>query len=103
MIVENPYSKEHYLHRYWCIKPSVIDTNRLERGDYYRKPTQYWFVNCEPSNNLIMEVAPNNGIAKTIEWVTASSFADKRVKSQRVARSMIHPDYANRFIREFIL
>jgi hypothetical protein len=103
MIVENPYSKEHYLHRYWCIKPSVIDTNRVERGDYYKKPTQYWFVNCEPKNNLIMEIAPNNKVEKTVEWITAKSFGHEKVKSQRVARSMIHPDYANRFIREFII
>jgi hypothetical protein len=35
--------------------------------------------------------------------ITASHFKDENVKSQKVARSMIHPDYANRFIREFII
>jgi hypothetical protein len=105
MIVENPYSKEHYLHRYWCIKPSVIDKNRRERGDYYVKPTQYWFINCEPKNNLIFEAMEINAVGgkDAVRNITASHFKDENVKSQKVARSMIHPDYANRFIREFII
>ena len=52
LIIENPYSTQHYLQRYWCLKPKVIDYDRRERGDYYEKPTQYWFVNCEPKQNL---------------------------------------------------
>ena len=30
-------------------EPSVIDTDRTRRGDFYRKPTAYWFFNCEPT------------------------------------------------------
>lgn len=105
LIVENPYSKEHYLHRYWCMKPSVIDTNRRERGDYYVKPTQYWFINLEPKNNLILEVVPDNAIGgkDAVRNITAAHFKDERVRTRKVARSMIHPYYANRFIREYIL
>ena len=54
LIVENPYSEEHYLRRYWCYPPSIIDKDRRTDGDYYKKPTQYWFVNFEPKNNLVM-------------------------------------------------
>lgn len=32
LIVENPYSKEHYLRRYWCCKPTIIDSDRRTRG-----------------------------------------------------------------------
>ena len=105
MIVENPYSKEHYLHRYWCIKPSLIDKNRRERGDYYVKPTQYWFVNFEPKNNLIFEAMEMNAVGgrDAVRNITASHFKDENVKTQKVARSMMHTSYANRFIREFIL
>ena len=62
LIVENPYSEEHFLRRYWCISPSIIDRDRRERSDYYKKPTQYWFINRKPSNNLILEAIPQNAI-----------------------------------------
>lgn len=91
LIIENPYSEEHYLRRYWCIKPLIIDYDRRDRGDHYKKPTQYFFLNRKPSNNLLFEGVE---IKKS-----------KRVSYTRnqVERSMISSDYANRFIREFIL
>lgn len=91
LIIENPYSSQHFLTRYWALKPSVIDYDRRDRGDFYEKPTQYWFVNREPSNNFIFE--------------SSMPKETKRVSHARnqVERSMISPDYANRFIREFIL
>ena len=107
LIVENPYSEEHYLRRYWCLPPSVIDRDRRQRGDYYKKPTQYWFVNCEPQHNFIFEAQPNNAIqVADNNHITTRIFechTGVKVSNHRVARSMIHPDYANRFIREHIL
>lgn len=90
LIIENPYSTQHYLQRYWCIKPSIIDKNRRLNGDYYEKPTQFWFINCEPKYNFIFE---------PIEEVEEK----KVINANTVERSMIHPQYANRFIREFII
>ena len=105
LIMENPYSEEHFLRRYWCLLPSVIDKDRRERGDYYKKPTQYWFVNRNPSNNLIFEAMPNNAIKCTdaVRTMHSNDWQVTGAKNRKVARSMIHPDYANRFIREFIL
>ena len=107
LIVENPYSEEHYLRRYWCLPATIIDRDRRSRGDYYCKPTQYWFVNCDPQNNFILEVQLQNGIQikDANRFMSASAFEKAtRIKcSRRVARSMIHPDYANRFIREHII
>lgn len=105
LIVENPYSEEHFLRRYWCLQPSVIDRDRRERGDYFKKPTQYWFVNREPSNNFIFEPMPQNGLGcnDAIRLMNKESWEKTGAKTVKVARSMIHPDYANRFIREFIL
>lgn len=91
LIIENPYSEQHYLHRYWCIKPTLIDYDRRETGDYYKKPTQYWFINCEPKNNFIFEGVDIKN-TKRISLV-----------SNQVERSMISKDYASRFIREYIL
>lgn len=90
MVIENPYSSQHYLTNYWCLKPKVIDLDRTKHGDAYQKPTQYWFLNCEPKNNIIMD-----GIQlkqkKQIE------------KGKTVERSMIEHDYARWFIKEFVL
>ncbi len=91
LIIENPYSSQHYLTRYWCIKPSVIDYDRRERGDYYTKPTQYWFINCEPKNNLVFE---------SLEPVKHKTIAHHR---NQVERSLIAPQYARRFLKEFVL
>lgn len=105
LIVENPYSEEHFLRRYWCLLPSVIDRDRRERGDYFKKPTQYWFLNRKPSNNFIFEAMPINskGIKDPIRTMGTELRESLGAKTQKVARSMIHPDYANRFIREFII
>ena len=117
LIMENPYSEEHFLRRYWCFLPSVIDKDRRERGDYFKKPTQYWFLNRKPSNNLIFEAYANNALDSIelspkqnyVEWKDAwnrrrmEEYAKTGAKNYKVGRSMIHPDYANRFIREFII
>lgn len=106
LIMENPYSEEHYLRRYWCYPPSIIDRDRRARGDYFKKPTQYWFINCEPKNNLIFEV-PSDNAFKTKDPIRMimkkEDFGDTGAKNLKVFRSMIHPDYANRFIREYII
>lgn len=91
LIIENPYSQQHYLVRYWCIKASMIDYDRRERGDHFKKPTQYWFINCEPKNNLILE--PQHLVEKKEIMYTRN----------QVKRSLISPQYANRFLREFVL
>lgn len=104
LIMENPYSEQHYLRRYWCYKPSIIDLDRRDRGDYFKKPTQYWFLNCEPSNNCIFEVTNYNALEckDAIKKMTKDVYMTIGAKNRKVARSMISQDYANRFIREFV-
>lgn len=96
LIIENPYTTTHYLTQYWCIPYTILDENRTKRGDYYEKPTQYWFINREPSNNFIFEPI------KYVETkrVNKLGWVNSKIKEER---SMIHPQYANRFIREFII
>lgn len=98
MVIENPYTQPHYLTTYFPIRPTVIDKDRTRRGDYYKKPTQYWFFNCKPQNNLIFE---------PLDYVPTQIIAKVNKKDGEIGRttlrSMIHPQYANRFIREFIL
>lgn len=97
MIIENPYSAQHYLKQYWCIRPKLIDKDRTKNGDFMKKPTQFFFINCEPKNNFIFE---------SLDYVETIRF--KKLKgnenmSRKTTRSMIHPQYADRFIRQYIL
>lgn len=111
MVFENPYSEEHFLRRYWCLPSTIIDRDRTERGDYFTKPTQYWFLNCEPTYRQLFEMVNDNSLynekRKDMDsWASRgakSDFIRTGAKSVKTGRSMIHPDYANRFIREFIL
>jgi len=91
MIIENPYSQDHYLKMFWSLPCTIIDRDRTKNGDYYVKPTQYWFLNCEPKNNtLLMPMQETE--RKTI-----------KTTSNKTDRSMITKQYANRFIRQFII
>ena len=97
LIIENPRGTFHYLNKYWCLKPSVIDKDRRLRGDYYKKPTQYWFIGCEPKNNVIFEPMVMQQETYTVSQGGVNGL------NRTVARSMISTEYANRFIREYIL
>lgn len=97
MVVENPYSKPNFLRDYFPIKPAVVIPNRADYGDLYRKPTQFFFVNFTPSNNF--ELKSEGKSAKlSINKVCAADGVDRKTR-----RSMISAEFANRFIREFIL
>ena len=91
IIIENPYHERHILTQFWHIKPKFIDMDRLQRGDNFKKPTQYFFINCEPKNNFVLEPMEYAEI-KTINKTT-----------NKVERSLINTNYARRFIQEFIL
>ena len=105
LIMENPYSEEHFLRRYWCCPSTIIDKDRRKNGDYYAKPTQYWFLNIEPTYSVIFEPIPDNAldVKDAIRMMKKEDWEKTRAKSTKQARSMIHPQYANRFIRQFIL
>ena len=90
MVLENPAGEQHYLTRYWCVKARIVDKNRRENGDYFKKPTQFWFFNIEPKFNLVFEA---------LDWVEPKTWSSL----SQTERSMIHPQYANRFIRQYLI
>ena len=94
MVIENPYTQPHYLTNYWCIKPKLIDKNRRENGDYMIKPTQFFFINCEPKQNLVFEA---------LDYVPKRTSDYIYDKDKSRIRSEIHPQYANRFIRQYLI
>ena len=105
IVMENPYSEEHFLSRYWCYLPSIIDKDRRDNGDYYKKPTQYWFLNCQPKNNLVFEAVSYNAVEckDAIRLMNKDHYEKTGAKNKKDARSMIHPQYANRFIRQYLI
>lgn len=92
LVIENPYQTTHYLTQYWAIQYTILDKDRTTRGDWFEKPIQYWFINCKPKNNFIFEPL----------MYTQTKRVNKNWISQ-TERSMISPQYANRFIREFLI
>ena len=97
LIIENPSSGANYLITGQNFpKPTMIDKNRMLRGDYYIKPTAYWFINCEPTYGRSFQ---NDKEQKTI--MKASSSPKAGVCSME--RSLISPDYARNFICDFII
>ena len=97
MVIENPTGTSAYLTvGQNFIPPTIVDKNRRNRGDYFKKPTAYWFINCDPSNLMTYEKKKEE---KTVEESKKSPMAG--VCSEE--RSMISPDYARNFICDFIL
>lgn len=98
MIIENPWndSQATYLQNNF-IEPTVIDMNRARRGDYYVKPTAYWFIGCTNTIGYSYQVNQN---PKIVYKQHGDTQVTGRCDEQR---SLISPDYARNFICDFIL
>lgn len=95
LIVENPYATHHYLHANFPYKPKLIDYDRRMRGDFFKKPTQYFFHNCEPTFG--------QSYTKPKEVKSVKQLSGGKGGLCNEERSMISPDYARNFICDFIL
>lgn len=98
LIIENPATKPNYLIDTQNFpKPTIIDKNRMERGDYFKKPTAYWFFNCKNENGFSRQ--------NDKKQLVISKIRDKKVVAGQCStvRSMISPDYARNWIYDFIL
>ena len=96
IVIENPYSTLHYLCNNFLKNPTIVDKNRTMRGDYFVKPTGYWFFNCEPTCGYSIQKDKEQ---KNI-WKCKGSDKGGICSEER---SMISPDYARNFICDFIL
>ena len=96
IIIENPFQTLHFLHNNFFQEPTIIDPDRTLRGDYFKKPTGYWYFNCINtigySYQRDKEVKAINNIKSTAKAGLCSE-----------ERSMISSDYARNFICDFIL
>ena len=96
MVFENPWTPPHYLMNNFLKQPTIIDKNRMERGDYFRKPTAYWFWNCEPTHGFTHQ---NDKEQKIIDKCKGSGQAGLCSEE----RSLISSDYARNWICDFII
>lgn len=98
IIIENPYSSLHYLHNNFLKEPSYFDVDRTRRGDFFKKPTGFWFFNCSPTLGFTNQQTPKNE-QKSILYAKQNHTAGLCSEE----RSMISPDYARNFICDQIL
>ena len=96
LVFENPWSMQTFLKSGFLQPPSVVDENRTLRGDYFVKPTAYWFINCEPTNGKSFQQPKE---LKKLMWEKQNPIAGMCSED----RSMISLDYARNFICDFIL
>lgn len=96
LIMENPWSEQTYLKANFVLPPTLVDNNRMLRGDHYVKPTAYWFINCKPTHGFTEQ------FDKTKKTIMKSKGASKAGLCSE-ERSMISPDYARNFICDFII
>ena len=96
IIIENPYSPLHYLCNNFFKAPDVFDRNRQHRGDYFKKPTGYWYFNCAPTHGGSYQEPKEK---KAVFCCSGSNKAG--ICSEE--RSLISSDYARNFICDFIL
>lgn len=66
------------------------------RGDWFKKPTAYWFVNCEPTYGYSYQKDKEQKIINNCKSGVKAGICSEE-------RSMISPDYARNFICDFIL
>lgn len=98
IIIENPWNDSGmtYLQNNFP-DPTIIDKNRALRGDYFVKPTAYWYFGCEPTHGCTIQKNPNPKIVY-------KQHGKKQVTGQcDEQRSMISPDYARNLICDNII
>lgn len=96
LIMENPWAEQTFLKSNFILPPTLVDKNRMLRGDYYIKPTAYWFINCEPTHGRSFQKDKEK---KTI--MKAKRGKEAGLCSEE--RSLISPDYARNFICDFVI
>lgn len=109
LIVENPYTTNSFLKGNFIAPPAIVDEDRTRRGDYFAKPTAYWFFNCEPTHGYTQQQTPANeqkhfwmhGKAKYARESYAKGSDRTGICSEE--RSLMHPNYARNFICDFVL
>lgn len=90
-IIENPYTSNYLLYQKEMKQPDLVIQDRTLYGDYYKKPTMFYYFNFEPSFMSEYTLVTKNKEKKQINFQSG------------INRSLIHPDFAFNFIQKYIL
>lgn len=96
IVMENPWGGMTFLKNNFIVSPTIVDNNRMNRGDFFEKPTAYWFFNCEPTHGFTYQHDKEQKIIMNMKSGIKAGVCSEE-------RSMISPDYARNFIHDFIL
>lgn len=97
LIIENPATQPHYLlYTQNFPKPTYIDYDRRKSGDYFKKPTAYWFFNLHFFQNFTYFKNKKNLIVKRCR-------SSPMPGSCSIERSIISPEYAYNFVCDHLL
>ncbi len=96
LVIENPFTTQHYLYNNFFKHPDIVDKDRTLRGDFFKKPTGYWFFNCVPTYGYSFQKDKKQKIVWKCKGAGEAGLCSEE-------RSMISPDYARNFICDFIL
>ena len=91
LIIENPYGKVNFLKQFFPVKPGLVIKDRRKMGDIYKKPTQFFFINCVSEFKLYNDCFIKVDVQKTIE------------SSHGFDRSVISAAFAKNFIKTYIV
>ena len=95
MVFENPLTMS-FLATFFVKAPDVKDMDRTKRGDHFKKPTGYWFFNCEPTSGCSYQKSSDIRRIHDTKGASEAGLCSEE-------RSMISPDYARNFICDFII
>ena len=96
MIIENPYQSQSYMCNNFIFPPTIIDKDRTLRGDYFKKPTGYWYVNCINTFGKSIQQDKERKIIRKCKSAPSQGLCSEE-------RSLISSDYARNFICDFII
>ena len=96
IVMENPWAEQTFLKWNFIQSPTIIDKNRMRRGDFFVKPTAYWFFNCKNTYGFTYQNDKKQKVVLKQKQATHPGICSEE-------RSMISPDYARNFICDFIL
>ena len=122
LVIENPWHPTNFTNHFFPLRVTLIDNDRTLRGDYFKKPTGYWFLNCIPTHGNTIQPCPEHlrkritagsgaqkKRSKLIRYGAPKEVIDKYLEHKGkvgicdTVRSEISSDYARNFICDFIL
>lgn len=92
IIIENPYTNNYLLTINRFSKPKIIIQNRRVYGDYYVKPTMFYYFGLEPTYITSKAQVLKKGQKKM------------KVKDEvGITRSLMSKEFVENFIEKYIL